>query len=77
MTRKQPMAGIQATFRLKDDKIDKPEIHLGAQLCQKVMNGVKWWMLSSEQYVKAATANVETKLNESGQQLPTTRCTTV
>ncbi len=73
---KATMAGIQATFKLKDDKIDKPEIYLGAQLCQKVINGVECWMMSSEQYIKAAITNVETKLNESGQRLPT-RCTTV
>jgi hypothetical protein len=73
---KATMAGIQATFKLKDDKIDKPEIYLGAQLCQKVINGVECWMMTSEQYIKAAITNVETKLNESGQRLPT-RCTTV
>jgi hypothetical protein len=70
---KATMAGIWATFKLKDDKIDKPEILLGAKLCQNVINGVQCWMISSEQHVKAAIANVETK---SGQQLPT-RCTTV
>jgi hypothetical protein len=69
------MKGIQATFKLKDDKIEEPEMYLGAQLSQKIISGVECWTMSSEQYIKAAIANVEAKLNESGQRLPT-RCTT-
>jgi len=69
------MSGIQATFKLKDDRIEKPEMYLGAQLSLKVMNNVECWTMTSEQYIKAAIANVETKLNESGQRLPT-RCAT-
>ena len=72
---KATMEGIQSTFKLKDDRIEKPEIYLGAQLAQKVIGGVECWTMTSEQYVKAAIANVEAKLNESGQRLPT-RCVT-
>ena len=70
------MSGIQATFKLKDDRIEKPETYLGAQLEQKVIRGrgVMCWTMSSEQYVKAV-ANVETALNASGQRLPS-KCTT-
>ena len=69
------MSGIQSTFRLKDDKVEKPENYLGAQVMQKIVGGVECWAMTSEQYVKAAIANVEFKLDESGQRLPT-RCPT-
>ena len=73
---KATMQGIQATFKLKDDKIEKPENYLGAQLSQKIIAGRECWTMSSEQYVKAAIANVEATLNETGQRLPS-RCSTV
>ena len=69
------MKGIQAAFKLKDDKIEKPENYLGAQLTQKIINGMECWTMSSEQYVKASIANVEAALKSSGQRLPS-RCTT-
>jgi hypothetical protein len=69
------MKGIQGTFKLKDDKIEKPTMYLGAQISQKVIGGVECWTMTSEQYIKAAIANVEAKLDKTGQRLPT-RCTT-
>ena len=69
------MSGIQATFKLKDNRIKKPETYLGAQLEQKVIGGVMCWTMSSEQYVKAAVTNVETAIYASGQRLPS-KCTT-
>ena len=73
---KATMQGIQATFKLKDDKIEKPEGYLGAQLFQQIIDGQQEsWNLTSEQYVKAAIANVEAALDKSGQRLPS-RATT-
>ena len=72
---KATMKGIQATFKLKDDKIEKPENYLGAQLSQSIIEGRECWTMTSEQYVKAAIANVETALDKSGQRLPS-RATT-
>lgn len=72
---KATMTGIQATFKLKDDRVEKPETYLGAQLSQKVIHGVECWTMTSEQYIKAAIANVESKLRQSNQRLPS-RCTT-
>jgi hypothetical protein len=69
------MKGIQGTFKLKADKIEKPTMYLGTQISQKVIGGVECWTMSSEKYIKAAIANVEAKLDKSGQCLPT-RCTT-
>ena len=68
---KATMLGIQETFKLKDDRIEKPETYLGAQLKQKVIGGRLIWTMSCEQYVKAAITNVEKKLKPSGQRLPT------
>ncbi len=69
------MEGTQSTFRLKDDRIERPETYLGAQLSQKVIGGVECWTMTSQQYVKAAIANVEAKLGKSRQRLPS-RCVT-
>ena len=55
----QPRAiksGIQSTFKLKDDRVEKPENYLGAQVMQKIVGGVECWAMTSEQYVKAAIA---------------------
>ena len=35
------MSGIQSTFKLKDDKVEKPENYLGAQVMQKIVGGVE------------------------------------
>ncbi len=67
---KATMLGIQATFKLKDDKIERPENYLGVQIMQKVIDDRECWAMTLEQYVKAAIANVETTLNERGQHLP-------
>ena len=48
---KATMMGIQATFKLKNDKIEKPENYLGAQIMQKVIGGRECWAMTSEQYV--------------------------
>ena len=72
---KATIRGIQETFKLKDNKIEKPETYLGAQLAQVVIGGQQCWTMSSHEYVKAAVANVEAALDASGQRLPS-RCTT-
>jgi hypothetical protein len=67
------MKGIQGTFKLKEDKMEIPTNYLGVQISQKVMDGISCWTMSLEQYIKAAIANVETKLDKEGQRLPS-RC---
>jgi hypothetical protein len=64
------MKGIQATFKLKYDKFEKPEIYLRAMLTQKIINGMEFRTVSSEQYVKASITTVEAALTSSGQRLP-------
>jgi hypothetical protein len=72
---KVTMTGIQATFKLKDDRIEKPETCLGAQLAQKIIGDMLCWTMSSEQYVKAAVTAVESALDAKGQRLPS-KCVT-
>ena len=56
------MDGIKNTFKLKNDKIKEPENYLGADLSKMTTaDGRVCWTISSDQYCKAAVANVEDK----------------
>ena len=70
------MLGIQKKFKLKDDKIEPPEMYLGAGLSM-MMNETnhECWAMSSDSYCKAAVANVEEALKKEGLRLPS-KCTT-
>ena len=63
--------GIGKYFQLKEESTGKPKIYLGGHM-QKVTleNGQDSWAFGSSQYWKAAVANVETFLAESGAKLP-------
>jgi hypothetical protein len=65
------LKGLQATFKLKDDKIEKPEIYLGAQLDQIIVDGHECWTMSAEKYLQASIKNVEETLAKKGLRLPT------
>jgi len=68
--------GIKATFKLKGDKAEVPDMYLGADIKQVTnSSGTKCWTMSSEKYVKTAVANVEEKLAKSNLRLPS-RCIT-
>ena len=53
------LKSVQVTFKFKDDKIDKPDVYLGAQLDKMSVDGFKGWTMSSEKYVKSAIENIE------------------
>ena len=59
------LQGVQATFKLKDNKIEKPDMYLGAQHDT----------MSSDKYVKAVVDNIEETILKSNQHLPT-KCRT-
>ena len=68
--------GIKATFELKGDKAETPDMYLGGSIAvAETANGTKCWTLSSEKYVKAAVANVEGALSKKGLRLPS-KCLT-
>ena len=61
------MKRIQEDFKLKDDKIEPPDVFPGATLAKiKFDSGKYCWTMSTEQYVKAAVTNVEEDLARSG-----------
>ena len=62
---------IQAVFIFKGDKIDKPDIYLGAQVGNMIVDGADGWYMSADNYVGAAIENVEQNLTKSNQRLPT------
>jgi hypothetical protein len=55
---------------LKDDKIEEPDIYLGAQLEKGQIEGAECWTMSAEKYVSAAVKNVEEALKVKGLRLP-------
>ena len=66
---------VQAIFKLKDDKIEPPDMYLGATLSIMEDNGIQGWCMASDKYVKAAIENVELELARVNQRLPS-RCKT-
>jgi Reverse transcriptase (RNA-dependent DNA polymerase) len=65
------LRGLQTTFKLKDDKIEKPDMYLGAQLGQMFVDTSECWTMSAEKYVQASVKNVEEVLSKKGLRLPT------
>ena len=60
----------QIVFKLKKDKIEPPEINLGARLELKNLNGKKMWTMCSRDYIKLAVENIESRLKNMGMKLP-------
>ena len=50
---------VKQEVKLKNDRIEPPDIYLGAKLSLKNMDGVKRWTISSDNYVEAAVKNAE------------------
>ena len=67
----RPMNEIQASLKLKKNKVEEPEFYLGARLEKKQLNGRDVWTMSSTDYIKAAIANVKEQLNKRGKKLAT------
>jgi hypothetical protein len=61
---------LTTTFKLKDDKIEEPEMYLGAQLGKIIVDQVECWTMSAEKYVVASVKNVEESLAKRGLRLP-------
>ena len=53
------LKAIQTIFKLKDDRIEPPDMYLGATLSIMDDDGIQGWCMSSDKYVKAAVENVE------------------
>jgi hypothetical protein len=65
------MKEIKGVFKLKNDKIEPPDVYLGATIARMTLpDGKTCWTMSPEQYVKSAVNNVETELAKIGKRLP-------
>jgi hypothetical protein len=73
---KSILEDVQKTFKLKNDRIETPEFYLGAKLQEKAINGVKYWTITSQDYVKAAVKNVKEAIKRDGRRLPTSNIDT-
>jgi Reverse transcriptase (RNA-dependent DNA polymerase) len=69
------MEELQTVFKLKDDKVEAPDIYLGAKLEHKVLNGCPMWTMTSDSYVATAVKNLEERLAKQGLRLPS-KCVT-
>ena len=57
------MEGIECLIKLKLDKVEPPNMYLGASLYQvKTKGRNKCWSMSAKKYVKAAIVNLEATL---------------
>ena len=65
------MKGIQSHFKFKEDKIEEPNMYLGAGLSKVVTaDGTECWAMSSDKYCESAVKNVDEALNLKGLKLP-------
>jgi hypothetical protein len=70
------MKRIQTDFKLKEDKMEPPDVYLGATIARmKLADGKTCWTMSPELYVKSAVANVEEELARQDKRLPS-KCVT-
>ena len=69
------LKAIQTIFKLKDDRIEPPDMCLGATLSIMEDDGIQGWCMSSDKYIKAAVENVEQELARANQRLPS-KCRT-
>jgi hypothetical protein len=74
--RLKSMKQIQTSFKLKEDKMEPPDVYLGATIARMTLaDGKTCWTMSPEQYVKSAVTNVEEELAKHGKRLPS-KCVT-
>ena len=57
---------LQEQFKLKQDKVEPPDMYLGAQFGTMQVEGNVGWFMSSEKYVKSAIQNIEETLQKTG-----------
>ena len=70
------MNGIKEKFKIKNDKIEEPDIYLGASITKMMNNnGSECWAMSSDSYCSSLVKNVEESLQKKGLRLPS-KCIT-
>ena len=61
---------IQKDLKPKKDKLEPPDINLGAKFERKMLNGRKVWTMYSKDYIKLAIKNIESRVKLMGMTLP-------
>ena len=70
------MKGLKWSFKLKDNKIEEPDVYLGASLSKMINDTNKECLeISADKYCAAAVANITNTLHKKGRRLPN-KCTT-
>ena len=64
------MKHIQDKFEFKGGKCNEIDMYLGARIGKKTVDGTKMWTMSSQDYLKNAILEVESKLKKEGKSLP-------
>ena len=65
------MKGMQAKLKFKGEKIEEPDIYLGAELSKMTnVDGQECWDMSSDDYYTAEVTNVEYVLENHGLRFP-------
>ena len=63
------MDHIQANFKFKDNKVEPPDMYLGAKLKKRRLGNYECWTMSSYEYIQAAIKNVQEKLSKTNMRL--------
>jgi len=64
---KSVLEGLKGgTVKFKNDKIETPEMYLGAKLQKKSIDGMECWTITSEEYIKAAVNTIKTSISKGG-----------
>ena len=64
------MKSIQENFKLKNDKIEPPDVYLGSTLAKMNLESGKYcWTMLPEQYLKVPVTNVEEDLTRSSKNM--------
>ena len=58
------------TIRYKNDKIEVPQMYLGAKLLEKTINGRKCWTITSVDYINAAVQTIKDAIANTRWHLP-------
>ena len=65
------MKVIQSNFKLKDEKMEKPDVYLCAELFTMYnKQGSDFWAMSSDKYCAAMVNNIEEDIAKKGLRLP-------
>ena len=65
------MKRIQEDFKLNDDKIEPPDLYLGARPSKMNLYDCKYyWIMSPEQNAKEEVTDLEVDLSRSGKRFP-------